>query len=44
MIVNDEYGKWEVVNGEGCINRLMLEPTEKYILEFTQEVVEEVRD
>lgn len=32
-IVINEYGKWEVQEGVGCINRLMLEPTEKYLEE-----------
>jgi hypothetical protein len=30
-IIIDEYGKWEVQEGDGCINRLLLEPSQKYL-------------
>jgi hypothetical protein len=26
----DEYGVWEVTNGDGCISRVNIEPTQKY--------------
>jgi hypothetical protein len=35
-IVIDEYGKWQVEEGVGCINRLMLAPTQKYLDENPQ--------
>jgi hypothetical protein len=37
MIVIDDNGKWEVQEGIGCINRLLLEPSQKYINEHLEE-------
>jgi hypothetical protein len=33
MIVNDEYGTWEVTEGIGCTNKCLLEPSALYLEE-----------
>jgi hypothetical protein len=29
----DEYGKWQIKEGDGCINKIIVEPTELYLKE-----------
>jgi hypothetical protein len=41
LIKIDEDGKWEVQEGDGCINRLLLEPSEAYKLKYPEEFTEE---
>ena len=31
--ITDEYGIWEVTEGNGCINKIMVTPTQKWINE-----------
>ncbi len=34
MRITDECGVWEVTEGEGCINRIIVEPTEEYFKRY----------
>ena len=41
MTITNEDGVWEVVEGIGCMNRLLLKPSEKYKAEHPEEFSEQ---
>jgi len=32
--VTDRHGKWEIKTGNGCMNKILVEPSEEYLAEI----------